>query len=124
MRGRAPSQGAHVQGVFEALLSVLHPRRITSVLQASAACLFFFLLLLLPMAYLRAASPDLALPGLKASPAAFYWVGVRGTLVHLLLVEPRETCRSSSPRCFWLQHSAGRVNVVILLLLLLASQPS
>lgn len=60
--------------------------------QAAATCLFLlllllflFLLLLLPTACLRAASPDPALPGPNASPAALYRVGVRGTLVHLLL---------------------------------------
>lgn len=85
MSRRALSQGVRVRGFFEALLNILHPWRVTHLPQASAACFFLLLLLLLPTACLRAASPNSALPGLKASPAAFYWVGVRRTPVHLLL---------------------------------------
>lgn len=84
MKGRAPSWGAHGQGVSEGPFSILHPWRVTSLLQAPTVCLLLLLLillLLLPMA----GEQHLLVPGLTASPAACDRVGVGGTPVHLLL---------------------------------------
>jgi len=129
VRGWARSPGAHVPGVFQALLSVLHPWRVTSLPSRRhpphASSSARRLLLLVPTACLRAASPVSALPGLRASPSAFHRVGVGGTPVHLSLSRASGNMPFVLTTVSQLQRGAGRVNLPLFLLLLLsASQPS